>query len=53
MSFESVSYFRNKNINQNSSIKIIVKTFTKLYNKKQFVVPIPIMKLNIASILVS
>ena len=26
-----------KNINQNSSIKIIVKTFTKLYNKKQII----------------
>ena len=37
MSFESVSYFKNKNINQNSSIKIIVKTFPKLYNKKQII----------------
>ena len=37
MSFESVSYFKNKNIHQNSSIKIIVKTFAKLYNKKQII----------------
>ena len=37
MSFLSVSYYKNKNINQNSPIKIIVKTFTKLYNKKQII----------------